>query len=210
MEEKTDKKELAIYDSEYLNNNKGIGMSKVDPLDIRPPEIRLIQKSSAIDDFMDKNGKKPKIGQFFHTGKLEILDNFEAYILFAGKGIYTDKRKPEEGNKPQYKAIGALASDFSLFGLTLRSSALYTLSPLFTTTVSLKRPMFSIKIRFEVKELAGEKGTWYIPVCRILGAEESKDKLSILSQNAINIDKNTTNINLTEEKNEQIESIFNS
>ena len=209
MKDKKETKEITVYTPEYLRQNKNVGMSKVDPIDIRPPEIRLIQKSSELADFKDKNGKQAKIGQFFHTGKMEIYDTFTAYILFAGKGMYTDKRKPEEGKKSQYKAIGALGDDFTIFGLTLRSSYLFALSPLFTATVSLNRPMYSIKVKWENKKLSNDKGEWYIPICRILGEEKDPVKLAVLSGLANDLDQKTSKINTDEIDVEEIDKVFN-
>jgi hypothetical protein len=177
-----------IYDQDYLKKVQNIGMSKVDPADIRPPSILLVQKSSDLSLFQDVTGNQPKIGQYFDTGKLEIMDSFEAYILLAAKSKYVDKIKPEEGEKDQYKAIGMRAEDLSLFQITFKSSSLYTLSGLFTTTVASKRPMFSIKVKFETKELKNEKGSWIIPVLRIIGSEEDIEKLKELERNATMLD----------------------
>jgi len=206
-----EKKEIVLYNKEYLQSQQGVGMSRVDPKDIRPPEVRLIQKSSDFTSFVDSKGKVPITGQFFHNGRLEIFDTFECYLIFAAKSVYIDKRKPEEGEKEQYRAIGVMADDFSLFGMVFRSSALHTLSPLFTATVAGKRPMYSIKARFETKELQGEKGTWRIPVLRIVGFEEDPKKLKELEEMALRYDLNADKIveqKEEEETEEQIDDIF--
>jgi len=202
-----EKKELVLYNKEYLQSQQGVGMSRVDPKDIRPPEIRLIQKSSDFASFVDSNGKVPITGQFFHNGRLEIFDTFECYLIFAAKSVYIDKRKPEEGEKEQYRAIGVLADDMSLFGMVFRSSSLYTLSPLFTATVAGKRPMYSIKVKFETKELQGEKGTWRIPVLRIIGFEEEPSKLKELEEMALRYDLNADKIAEQKEEEETEESV---
>jgi len=195
------KKELVLYNKEYLQGQQGVGMSRVDPKDIRPPEVRLIQKSSDFNSFADSHGKVPITGQFFHNGRLEIFDSFECYLIFAAKSTYIDKRKPEEGEKEQYRVIGAMADDSTLFGMVFRSSSLYTLSPLFTATVAGKRPMYSIKVKFETKELQGEKGTWRIPVLRIIGFEEDSKKLRELEEMALRYDSQADKI--AEQKEEE-------
>ncbi len=186
MEKKN--KSVEVTTPETLTADVNIGMSKVDPMDIRPPQILLVQKSSDRTLFVGKTGESPEIGQFFNTGSLEIMDEFECYIVFAGKSRYTDRRKPEEGEKAQYKAIGVLADEFSVFGMTYRSSALFALAPLFTAVVANKKPMYSIKVKIETKELTGEKGTWTIPVARVLGIEENTDKLVELREIALRFD----------------------
>lgn len=186
---KKEEKSLVIYDEKRLEANAKLGMSKVDPIDIRPPQILLVQKSSIIDTFVDKSGKHPRVGQFFHTGRNEILDSFGCFFLFAAKSKYIDRRKPEEGEKSQYKALGVMADDYSLFGMTFRSSALFTLSRLFSSAVSQKRPMFFFLCRLETKMLTGEKGDWFVPVLRIIGNEENPEKLIFLEEMARSFDQ---------------------
>jgi hypothetical protein len=187
-EEKKEEKSLAVYNDKRLEENAKLGMSKVDPTDIRPPQILLVQKSSELDDFVDKDGKTAKIGQFFHSGRTCILNDFECYIIYAAKSKYIDRRKPEQGEKDQYKALGVMSDDYSLFGMTFRSSALFTLSKLFSSCVSTKRPMFSFLCKIEVKMLSGEKGDWYIPVLRIVKQEADPEKLIFLEEMAKNFD----------------------
>ena len=171
-----------------LTHDVGIGMSKVDPIDIRPPQILLIQDKSNLESFSDIHGNHPKAGQFFHNGKLAVLDFIDCYFIFAAKTKYTDKRKPEKGEQMQYKAIGALAEDLSIFGMTFKSSALYTLSPIFTAVIANKRPMFSIRCVIEKKEISGKMGSWLVPVLRITGLEEDPEKLKQLKDLALQFD----------------------
>ena len=199
------KEETAMvkYNNEYLESQAKLGMSKVDPKDIRPPQIKLIQKSSALEDFLDAEGKPAKVGEFYHTGRLQRLKSFECYILYAAKGTYKNRLKPELGILCQYSAIGAMADDLSMFGMVFRSSALFTLSPLFTAVVSQKRPMYAIRVKFETKELTGEKGTWFIPVLRILREEEDEVTLDLLEKQAKLFDQKADDIVPEEEENEE-------
>jgi hypothetical protein len=185
--------QVVKYDEARLKENYNIGMKKVDPADIRPPTILLIQKSSDLTLFQDTGGKTPTIGQFFHNGRMAIYDNFDCYFIFAAKSKYVDKRKQEDGEKDQYRAIGAMADDLSLFSMVFRSSSLYTLSPLFTSVTGLKRPLFSIKCHVETKELTGDKGTWTVPVCRITGPESDGVKLEELEMMARKFDAMASN-----------------
>ena len=182
IEKKKEEKSLVTYDKARLEANAKVGMSKVDPMDIRPPTILLIQKSSDMSQFVDFSGKQADIGQFFHTGRSVIYNTFKCYFLFAAKSKYVDKRKPEEGEKAQYRALGVLADDLSLFAMVFRSSSLYTLSPLFSSVASMNRPMFSFLCEIETKKLSGDKGDWFIPVLRIKGPENDPQKLMILEE----------------------------
>ena len=129
-------------------------MSKVDPLDIRPPTVLLVQALSDKTEMVNKNGKEAKDGQFFHTGKKKVWDTFDCYILFASKGTYIDRRKPDEGEKDKYSAIGILKEDIEetpplFFGMSFKVSSLFALSPLFQAVQSQHAPMFSFNVTFE-------------------------------------------------------------
>ena len=66
------------YGEDRLAKNAKVGMSGVDPLDIRPSQILLAQALSDFTVLIDTNGKVAKVGEYFHTGKLEILKTFDA------------------------------------------------------------------------------------------------------------------------------------
>ncbi len=176
-EPKEEKKEVVVFDEVWANKNAMIGMSGVDPADIRPPQILLMQKSSEQGDFNDPEGHQPKVGQFFHTGKNIIMDSFDCFFVWAAKGKYIDRNKEGNPEKEQYQAIGLMQDDLTMFGYRFRSSALYSLSPLFTAVVAQKKPMFSLCCHVDTKQLSGQKGTWYIPVVHVIGPEKDTARL---------------------------------
>lgn len=178
---------IAKYDDTYLRNLAGMGMRNVPKDDIRPPQILLAQKMSDFDNMVTLSGEKPNVGQYFNTGTLKILDDFECYFVYAAKSKYIDKNKIEEDKKDQYKAVGVM-DDGSVFGMTFRSSGLYALSTLFSMTASQMRPLFSIRVKMEQKELSNDKGKWFIPVCRVVGMENDVAKLTELEQVAQRFD----------------------
>ena len=191
---------IVKYGETELKKDFMVGLSKIPMTDIRPPQILLIQKSSDLEDFIDNKGNKPELGQFFHTGRNEIMDSFECFFLFAAKGKYVSKIKPEEGEKPQYKSIGVMADDLSTFGMIFRSSALYALSSVFTAAISQRRPMFSLRVKVETKELQNDKGKWWIPVVHITENEPDYEKLSVLSKIAKRYDSTAEEIMPEEEE----------
>jgi hypothetical protein len=184
----TVKQAMIVFGVKELEKDARIGMSSVDPMDIRPPNILLVQAKSDESQFVDENGTRIKEGNFFHTGKLKGYANFECYLLYAEKSQYIDRRKPEKGKQDQYKVIGAMADDLSLFGMTFKSSSIYALSGLFTAVTSRNRPMYSIKVKIEQKKLQNDKGEWFIPVLRIQAEELDYSKLEILSKMAKKLD----------------------
>jgi len=182
-------KGIVKYDEQRLKENAALGMRGVDPADIRPPSILLAQKSSDFSMMIDRNGNVAQIGQYFHTGKLQVFCAFEGYILYAAKSKYLDKRNLGKGKQDQYKILGVMADDFSLFAMTFKSSSLYCLTSLFGIAASNQRPLYSYRIRMETKELSGEKGTWTVPVCRIVAPEKDTEKLLMLEDQARAFDK---------------------
>lgn len=186
---KKEEKEMVKYGIERLVENQTLGMKGVDPKDIRPPTVILLNALSKLDSFTDEEGNHPKPGEFFHNGSLRILPEFECYFVWAGKGEYTDKRKPEEGIKQVYRAIGILADDFSIFGMRFKVSSLYTLSPLFTAVSANKRGMYSIKCKLASKFISGKKGEWFIPTLSVVGFENDPEKLSELEKIAMRYDR---------------------
>lgn len=198
--EKT-KKEIAKLETSVatldLKTYANVGMSKVDPQDIRPPQIILVQKSSDLSVLQDAEGNTAKVGQFYHTGKKQIRDQFNCHILFAAKGTYVDRRKVlPNGEHPiidQYKVIGVL-NDLSMFGMNFRSTALWALSSLFTASNSQKMPMFAFNLVVESKLLKGEKGDWYVPVVRVGQVEEDPAILKKLLEMAVRFDANADKI----------------
>ena len=178
------KKEIKKYDESRLQDNMSLGMAGVDKADIRPPTVLLIQAISKKEDFVDAEGKSPKVGQFFHNGTLRILTEFECYFIWAARGQIANKRKPEQGPIDVYRAIGIMADDFSVFGMVFKSSSLYALGSLFTAVSAKKRGMYSIKCKVSAKYISGEKGEWYVPVVKVAAFEDEAGKLSTLEEMA--------------------------
>jgi len=186
MAEKTEEEKkntaLATVSKEYLAKNQNLGMRGVEASDIRPPSILLMQGLSRLTEYVDGNGKNPVPGEYFHTGTMRIFKEFEAYFLWAGKGTYTDKRKPLEGAKDVYRAIGVVADDMSVFGMRFKSSTLYTLSSLFTAVTANKRGMYTIKVKMGTKSLENDKGVWVIPTLSIVAMEDDPGRLAELEK----------------------------
>lgn len=205
--EKEKNKDLVKFDNSKYKELAKVGMKGVDPADIRPPKILLMQKMSDREAFADKEGNQPKVGQYFHTGTQTIYDEFECYFIMATKGTWIDRRASEkegrEIEKDQYVTIGVLADDMRPFGMTFRSSSLYTLSSLFTAAASNQRPMFSFKIKMETKELSNDQGKWLIPVARIVGQEEDEEKLNKLMDYAMRFDQKSNEYKKDDEENTQ-------
>jgi hypothetical protein len=192
-------KQNALVELESLRSMAKIGMSHVDMGDIRPPQIVLVQKMSDIESLTDTEGKTPKFGQFFDTGKRKIMDSFDCYVVFAKKSTWMDRRKPEKGPQPMYTMIGVMKEDMSVFGMMLRSSAQYSLNNLFSSAVSQNYPMFVFNAHVEVKELSNDQGKWWIPVFRVGKIEQDAEILGNLIKLAKRFDSQAETISLDED-----------
>lgn len=193
-ESKANTKDSAIQlaDPELLKDFAGMGMKQVDPTDIRPPQILLVQKMSDTEQMMSVDGMVPKLGQFYHTGKRTIMDEFDAYFIYASKGTFIDTRKTDKPVLPQYSVVGMLQDDLSMFGMLLRGSSLWALNSLFSVSVSEGYPMFAFKCHVENKKLSNDKGEWWIPVVRVGELETDNAKLDMLFKAAKQLDEKSS------------------
>lgn len=174
---KGEETQLIVQNRGKLASMSGIGMENVDPIDIKPPQILLVQKSSNIGEMIDRNtGKTPLFGQFFHTGKQEILDFFDCYFIYAAKQEWIDRRKGGEP-VPQYAAVGMMIEpdkSLSLIGMKFRKTSYYALSSLFTQATSQKLPMFMFKCHVTSKLINGQKGDYHVVSVKTDGIEEDE------------------------------------
>ena len=177
---------LAVLDDQALAEMSNLGMEGVDPRDIRPPSILLIHAIMLGKDhtFVDATGVAARSGQYFNTGSNEIYDSFDAYFLFAHKAKYFDANSDTEEEK--YQVIGVMADTLMPFSMTFKKSSMNALTPLWTFARSMKRPLFSIKVHVESKEVTSSNNgkTWSIPVVRAsIELSQSKVKeLLVLAQ----------------------------
>lgn len=170
----------------------GMGMKRVDPADVRPPFILLTQKSSTLDEMHTVNSQTPKVGQYYHTGKRKVYNEFECYFLWAAKSQVMDRRKNIMVD--QYNTIGVMADDLSLFAMRFKSSALFALASLFTAAQSQQYPMFGFRVKMETKMLEGEKGQWYVPVVRVQEQVTDKKLFNELYSQAAKFDQQTDKV----------------
>ena len=193
------KNEMALTVKEQRLADLKVGMQRVDPSDIRPPAVLLRQKSSEAEAYKDAKGKMAKLGEYYHTGRQTIMDKVGCYFVFAAKSMAKNKRKPDEPEKPLYRAIGCMADDLTPFSMIFRSSSLYTLSPLFTYAVSHNKPMYAVQCTLTTKELSNTEGSWHIPVLSIEGIETKDAKLDKLYELAKQLDSKAQEVVDTDE-----------
>lgn len=169
-------KSLALY--EKFKDEVDLGIKKVDPADIRPPQIILVQKTTDLALVEDTNGNQAEIGQFYHTGKRVIYTAFNCNFIYAAKTKFINRFHDNE-EWDQYQALGVL-DDGTLFGMTFRSTALYALSKLFQAVKGAALPMFLFNCKVESQLIKGEKGDWYVPAIRVGNMVEDEGRVDFL------------------------------
>ena len=185
---------VVTYNDQWAKDHMHMGMSGVDPKDIRPPQILLVQKSSKLKDMKSTDGKIPVPGQFFHTGKFQIMDSFECYVLSATKSKFVNRNKKDEPVEDQYTIVGLMKSDLSIFGMRFTGTSLWALSPLFTATVAQKRPMCNFNVTMETKFIEGKQNDWFVPVPRIGVPETDASVMNEVMLLATQLDKKVETI----------------
>jgi len=187
---KSEIKKSAMLDLKKLAS---VGMQKVDPLDVKPPRVILVQNIKDKSELKDKSGKECPEGQFFNDGNNEIFEKLDCYILYASKGTHVNKRHLDWGELPKYDAIGMKIDDGQLFAITFKNTGRNALSKLFTANKVQGYPMFSFKCSLETKlingaDKSGEPLQWWIPVVRVGDIETDEKKLRKASEIAISLD----------------------
>lgn len=172
---KMKKKDVQVTVSE-LKGMVMTGMSRVDPFDIKPAEIKLIHPLTKVGQLRDKDNKNPKPGQFFHTGTLQIIDGdtdsgvegvgIACRIVCAAKEVVTTHFDNKEEEKEQYRVIGVMDSNDSLFSFIFSGQGIHSLGKLFTVVYSQEIPMFLFPITIESKYIEARFSFWK-PVLRI-------------------------------------------
>ncbi len=79
--------ELATYDQMRMRKNFSLGTTGVDPSDVMPSMVKLVQGTTDLDRVKDSEGISAKVGQFFFYGDKSILDSIEGYILNLAKSM---------------------------------------------------------------------------------------------------------------------------
>ena len=118
---------LATYDQMRMRKNFSLGTTGVDPSDVMPSMVKLVQGTTDLDRVKDSEGISAKVGQFFFYGDKSILDSIEGYILNLAK--VNDPYNNKDNGQPEkmYRVIGIFSDNFSVacsgaLGITSRFS----------------------------------------------------------------------------------------
>lgn len=184
VEEKADK---ALQTLDDMRKNLSMGMKQVDPNDIRPPRVILVQNIKDKTELKDNSGKECPDGSYFNSGTNEIFEKLDCYFIYAKKGVHVNKLHEDWGELPKYDAI-AVNTKGKMFAITFKNTSRNALSKVFTAVSSQRYPMFAFKCSLETKMISDDGKSWYISVVRVGEIEPDQGRLNRLMKMAQRFD----------------------
>ena len=170
----TNKKDTAIttYDKERFKKNVSLGISGIDPADVMPPMIKLVQGSTDFSRVVDIEGETAKPGEFFFMDDKTIHSSVIGYVLNLSK--VNDPYNPRDDGtyEKMYRLVGVLENLKTTFTLNFRRGAINTVKNFLGNVFSSYRGAYTFKIEITSEQKKGEKGNYLLPVISI------KEKLS--------------------------------
>lgn len=179
-----DKKQIIVYDNLRMRKNFTLGISNIDPEDITPSKIKLVQGTSDTDKLISSTGERAKIGQFFYFGTRQILDSVDGYIINLSKIDDPFNKRADGTSEKMYQAIGVFEDLATSWLFEFRRGAIATVKNFLTQVFVELRGIYTYKIRITSETKKGEKGNYLVPVINIIKKEDDSNKLARLESEA--------------------------
>jgi len=182
----TEKKEttLAAYDPIRMRKNFSLGSTGIDPTDIMPSMVKLVQGTTDLDRVKDNEGVSAQVGQFFFYGDKSILDAIDGYILNLAKVDDPYNKKNDGTPEKMYRVIGIFSDLLTPFVMYFRRGAINTVKNLLGNVFANLRGVYTFKIQIKTEQRKGEKGNYMTPVIGIVDKENEPTTLEILEKEA--------------------------
>ena len=182
----TEKKEttLAAYDPIRMRKNFSLGATGIDPTDIMPSMVKLVQGTTDLDRVKDNEGVSAQVGQFFFYGDKSILDAIDGYILNLAKVDDPYNKKNDGTPEKMYRVIGIFSDLLTPFVMYFRRGAINTVKNLLGNVFANLRGVYTFKIQIKTEQRKGEKGNYMTPVIGIVDKENEPTILEILEKEA--------------------------
>jgi len=182
----TEKKEtkLAAYDPIRMRKNFSLGATGIDPTDIMPSMVKLVQGTTDLDRVKDNEGVSAQVGQFFFYGDKSILDAIDGYILNLAKVDDPYNKKNDGTPEKMYRVIGIFSDLLTPFVMYFRRGAINTVKNLLGNVFANLRGVYTFKIQIKTEQRKGEKGNYMTPVIGIVDKENELTILEILEKEA--------------------------
>jgi len=180
------KKETAIttYYQIRMRKNFSLGTAGIDPTDVMPSMVKLVQGTTDLDRVKDNEGVSAKVGQFFYYGDKSILDTIDGYALNLAKVDDPYNKKSDGQSEKMYRVIGIFNDLLTPFVMYFRRGAINTVKNLLGNVFANLRGVYTFRIAISTEQKKGEKGNYMTPVIRIVDKENDPKTLEILEKEA--------------------------
>lgn len=176
---------ITAYDKDRFKKNVSLGISGIDPADVMPPMIKLVQGSTDFSRVVDMEGETAKPGEFFFMDDKTIHSSVIGYALILAK-IYDPYNLKEDGSyEKMYQLVGVFEDLKTTFTLNFRRSAINTVKNFLANVFSSYRGIYTFKIEITSEQKKGEKGNYLLPVITIKEKLTDSKLLHLLEAGAI-------------------------
>jgi len=177
---------IATYDQERMKKNASLGTSGIDPADVMPSEVKLVQGSTDFSRVVDEEGTQAKVGQFFFRGDKSIHESVKGYALSLAKVNDTFNQREDGSFDKMYRMIGVFEDLKTPFTLNFRRGAITTVKTLLSNVFSQKRGIYTFKIEITTEQRSavkdGKQVNYLLPVITIIEKISDPKMLNLLER----------------------------
>lgn len=175
---------LATYDQKRMRKNFSLGTTGIDPTDVMPSMVKLVQGTTDLDRVRDNEGNQAKVGQLFYYGDKSIHDTVDGYVLNLAK--VNDPYNNRDDGQPEkmYRVIGLFSDLMTPFVMYFRRGAINTVKNLLGNVFANLRGVYTFRIQIKTEQKKGEKGNYMTPVISIVDKENDASILMLLEKEA--------------------------
>jgi len=153
------------------------GLFDIEPDDILPAPVKLIQGSSDLTKYVSADGYRALPGQFYFYSKKLLLDKFDCYFIT----IFKQPDRFSKNNDMSYVAVGVMDDLDLVFQMDFKKAAIPSIKHVISLSFFNQMPIYGIKVNVCSDQRKGQKGSYYIPKITFVKVESDLDKLEKLS-----------------------------
>ena len=152
------------------------GLFDVEPDDILPAPVKLIQGTSDLTKFVSTDGTNAIPGQFYFYSKKLLMDDFVCYFIT----IFKQPDRFSNNNDLTYVGVGVLDDLKTIFQMDFRKAAIPSIKHVISLSFFNQMPIYGIKVKVSSEQRKGKKGSYYIPKITFVKVESDLNKLDEL------------------------------
>jgi hypothetical protein len=153
------------------------GLFDIEPDDILPAPVKLIQGSSDLTKYASVDGNRAVPGQFYFYSKKLLLDKFDCYFIT----IFKQPDRFSKNNDMSYVAVGVMDDLDLVFQMDFKKAAIPSIKHVISLSFFNQMPIYGIKVNVSSDQRKGQKGSYYVPKITFVKVESDLDKLEKLS-----------------------------